>query len=142
MARAYRLAATIVVAVLTLPLISAQRVSSDYEAFFTERTMRVDLWHTGGPTGEVVAFDKAVDDGAWPGSRTNLVDPLNLGSMQFELRDPETSRVLFSRGYASVYMEWESTGENRTDAKTFGESLRFPWPKAPVRFSPVDSHSM
>ena len=41
--------------------------------------------------------------------------------MQFEIRDPQTSRVLFSRGYASIYMEWASTGEPRTEAKTFGE---------------------
>jgi hypothetical protein len=133
MARTTRLAAALVVAILTVPLLSAQPAPSPFDAFFTERTMRLDLWHTGGPKGEVVAVDKAVDDGAWPGSRTNLVDGLNLGSMQFEVRDPDTSRVLFSRGYASIYMEWESTGEQRTDAKTFAESLRFPWPKAPVQ---------
>ena len=128
-----RLAACCTITLLTLPLLSAHQARAGFDAFFTDRTMRLDLWHTGGPKGEVVAADKAVDDGAWPGSRTNLVDGLNLGSMQFEVRDPETSRVLFSRGYASIYMEWESTGENRTSARTFPESLRFPWPKAPVQ---------
>src|ERR1019366_2437422 len=37
--------------------------SGAFEARFTDRTMRVDLFHTGGPKGETVAFDRAVDDG-------------------------------------------------------------------------------
>jgi hypothetical protein len=97
--------------------------------------MRVDLWHTGGPAGEVIAYEKAVDDGPWPGSRTSLVDELNLGTHRFEVRDAGSGRVLFSRGYASVYAEWESTPEAKKTARTFGESVRFPWPKAPVQVS-------
>ncbi|HQR45183.1 MAG TPA: M64 family metallopeptidase [Thermoanaerobaculia bacterium] len=108
---------------------------SPYDAAFTGRTMRVDFWHTGGPPGEIVAFEKAVDDGAWAGSRTRLVDELNLGTYRFEVRDPASGRVLFARGYASVYAEWESTPEAKKTVRTFGESLRFPWPKAPVQVS-------
>ena len=40
-----------------------------------DKTMRVDYFHTGGPkSGETVALDRVVNDGAWPGSRTQLVD--------------------------------------------------------------------
>ena len=85
-------------AVLSLGLLGASPVPSPFDAAFTARTMRVDLFHTGGPGGEVVAFDRAVDDGEWPGSRTRLVDDLNLGAYLFEVLDPETNRVLFSRG--------------------------------------------
>lgn len=122
-------------AVLSLLTISAAPAPSPYNAAFTGRTMRVDFWHTGGPAGEVVAFEKAVDDGPWAGSRKNLVDDLNLGTYRFEVRDPETGRVLFSRGTSSVYAEWESTPEAKKTARTFGESVRFPWPKAPVQVS-------
>ena len=42
--------------------------------------MRVDYFHTGGPkSGEIVALDRVVNDGAWAGSRTQLVDATNLG---------------------------------------------------------------
>jgi hypothetical protein len=119
-------------AVLSLLTVSATPPSA-YDAAFTSRTMRVDFWHTGGPPGEIVAFEKAVDDGPWAGSRTHLVDELNLGAYRFEVRDPRTGRVHFSRGYASVYAEWELTPEAKKAARTFAESLRFPWPKAPVQ---------
>jgi hypothetical protein len=104
-----------------------------FDAAFTRRTMRLDLFHTGGPKGEVVAVDRAVDDGPWAGSLTRLLDDTNLGTYFFEVRDPKTNRALFSRGYSSMYAEWESTGESKKTARTFSESLRFPWPKGPVQ---------
>ncbi len=101
---------------------------------FTARTMRLDLLHTGGPRGEVVAVAAggAVDDGPWSGSLTRLLDDTNLGTHFFEVRDPRTNRVLFSRGYSSLYAEWETTSEPKKVSRTLSESLRFPWPKAPV----------
>ncbi|MFI5180532.1 MAG: M64 family metallopeptidase [Thermoanaerobaculia bacterium] len=130
-----RRAVVSILASLSLLLISATPAPSPFDAAFTGRTMRVDLWHTGGPAGEVLAYEKAVDDGPWPGSRTNLLDDLNLGTYRFEVRDPKRNSVLFSRGYSSVYAEWESTPEAKKTERTFGESLRFPWPKGPVQVS-------
>jgi len=120
-------------ALLSLGLLGAAPVPSPFDAAFTARTMRVDLFHTGGPGGEVVAFDRAVDDGEWPGSRTRLVDDLNLGAFLFEVVDPATNRVLFSRGYSSIFGEWETTDEAKRASRTFPESLRFPWPIRPVQ---------
>src|SRR4051794_16197594 len=49
------------------------QVSTDFASRFTGDTMRVDYFHTGGPgSGEVIALDRVVNDGAWPGSRTQL----------------------------------------------------------------------
>jgi hypothetical protein len=107
--------------------------SSSFDVRFTGRTMRVDLFHTGGPKGEVVALDRCVDDGPWPGSRTRLLEETNLGSHLFELRDVRTNRAIFSRGYSSIYSEWEQTEEARRIARTFAESLRIPWPREKVR---------
>ena len=41
--------------------------------------------------------------------------------------------MIYSRGFASIYGEWETTAEYRTLHRTFPESLRFPWPKVPVQ---------
>ena len=105
---------------------------SPYDRSFPFGTMRVDYFHTGGPAGEVVAPDRIVDDGAWPGSRTRLIDDTNLGKYMFEVVDTATSQVVYSRGFASIYGEWETTPEIRSVSRTFHESLRFPWPRGPV----------
>jgi hypothetical protein len=104
-----------------------------YEAVFTDATMRVDYLQTGGRGIEAVALDRIVNDGPWPGSRTNLVDETNLGKYLFEVVDRGTNRVIYSRGFASLYGEWETTPEAREIHRTFSGTLRFPWPKFPVQ---------
>jgi hypothetical protein len=105
----------------------------DFDAHFIDKTMRVDIFHTGGMGEEIIALDRVVSDGPWPGSRTILIDELNLGKYLVEVIDPKTNRVLYSRGFATIYGEWETTGEARRTHQTFHESLRFPWPKHPVQ---------
>ena len=95
--------------------------------------MRVDYFHTGGKGVELFSLDRIVDDGVWAGSRTRLVDDTNLGKYFFEVVDKASSRAVYSRGFASIYGEWETTPEVRQANRTFHESLRFPWPKGAVR---------
>ncbi|HET9384248.1 MAG TPA: peptidase M64 N-terminal domain-containing protein, partial [Gemmatimonadales bacterium] len=47
-----------------------------FDTYFTDRTMRVDYVHSGGLGQEIVALERVVGDGPWPGSRTRLVDDL------------------------------------------------------------------
>ena len=95
--------------------------------------MRVDYFHTGGRGQEIVSLDRVVADGAWAGSRTHLLDDTNLGKYFFEIVDTATNGVIYSRGFASIYGEWETTPEAGQLHRTFHESLRFPWPRQPVQ---------
>ncbi|HWS56075.1 MAG TPA: IgA Peptidase M64 [Pyrinomonadaceae bacterium] len=100
----------------------------------TTRTMRLDFYHTGNSAGEVFSLDRVVVEPlAWPGSPRRPVDDTNLGKYLFEVRDAKTGRVLYSRGFASIYGEWETTDEAKSVRRTFHESLRFPSPEAPVK---------
>jgi hypothetical protein len=111
----------------------AQQAATSFQEHFTDKTMRADYYHTGGMGQEIVSLERVVSDGPWPGSRTQLVDRTNLGKYLFEVIDPSTNQVLYSRGFASIYGEWETTGEARSIHRTFHESLRFPWPRHPVQ---------
>ena len=104
-------------------------------SFDFDRTLRVDYLHSGGPGGEAVELDAVIVEGEWPGNRTQLIDPTNLGKYYVEVVDPVSGRVLYSRGFASIYGEWETTPEFRTGRRMFRESVRFPWPGATVRVS-------
>jgi hypothetical protein len=112
---------------------SAQQAARGFDGYFADKTMRVDYFHSGGIGQEIVALDRVVSDGSWPGSRTRLVDDTNLGKYLFEVIDRATNMVIYSRGFASIYGEWETTAEYKTLHRTFPESLRFPWPKLPVQ---------
>lgn len=121
-----RLKALLLFVLAALPLAAAD--------FDFGRTMRVDYFHTSTPKGdEIVALQGVVNDGPWPGSRTRLIDTSNLGKYYFEVVDRDTNQVVYSRGFASVYGEWETTPEAKERPATFHESLRFPWPAKPVQ---------
>lgn len=97
-------------------------------------TLRVDYFHTGNAREERFALDRVVlEPLPWPGMPERAIDETNLGKYFFEVVDRVTRRVLYSRGFASVYGEWETTGEAAEMDRTFSESLRFPRPAAPVQ---------
>jgi hypothetical protein len=95
--------------------------------------MRLDYYHTGDATSEVFSVDRVVIEPLpWPGHPSQAIDSSNLGKYLFEVRDAKTKQLLYSRGFASIYGEWETTDEAKTVKRTFQESLRFPAPTAPV----------
>src|SRR5688572_21770523 len=112
------------------PVAPIAPIAPDFD--FT-RTIRVDYFHSGGPGGEVLELDAVIAEGEWPGSRTQLIDTTGFGKYLLEVIDPSSNRVLYSRGFATIYGEWETTPEFRAKARTFHESVRFPRPNAPVR---------
>ena len=96
-------------------------------------TMRIDYYHTGDASQEVFSVDRIVIEPLpWPGSPAQAIDSSNLGKYLFEVRDAKTKQLLYSRGFASIYGEWETTDEAKTSKRTFQESLRFPAPATPV----------
>jgi IgA peptidase M64/peptidase M64-like protein len=112
---------------------AAAAAGASFADLFLDKTMRVDYFHTGNRGEEIVALDRIVSDGPWPGSRTRLIDTTNLGKYYFEVIDRETNQAIYSRGFASLYGEWETTDAAREQPGTFHESLRFPWPKKAVQ---------
>lgn len=104
----------------------------DFDSNFDEKTMRLDFFHTGNSESEHFAVDRVLSDGIWAGSKKVLIDELELGPYFYEVLDKETKVLLYSRGFANIFGEWQTTPEAEIKTGTFHESLRFPWPKKPV----------
>src|SRR5687768_7115631 len=98
------------------------------------RTMRVDYSHSGNANEERFAVERVVlEPLEWPGNPAGATDDTNLGKYFFEVVDSASHRVLYSRGFASIYGEWETTGEAKQREQTFSESFRFPAVTSPVQ---------
>lgn len=98
------------------------------------RTLRVDYAHTGDAVSETFGLVRVVEEPLpWPGDPAKALDASNLGKYFFEVDDRATGQVLYSRGFASIFGEWETTDEAKGLRRTFEESLRFPEPDRPVR---------
>jgi hypothetical protein len=107
-----------------------------FDAWFVDKTMRVDYFHTGHAAQEAFALDQVYDQGLWAGSRTHLVDPFNLGRYTVKVFDDATGTLIFSKGFDSYFGEYKtSDGGLKGVARTYHESALLPYPKKPVRFT-------
>lgn len=99
-------------------------------------TMRLDYYHTGNSKQEFFSVDRVqIEALPWPGDLTKTIDESNLGKYFFEVRDQKSKQLLYSRGFASIFGEWETTDEAAKMMRSFSESLRFPAPEAPVEIT-------
>ncbi len=90
-------------------------------------TMRVDYFHSGNVQSELFSLDRVVIEPlAFPGNLGRPIDATLRGKYAFEIVNPETLDIAWSRSFSSIYGEWETTGEARTMHRTFHESVRFP----------------
>ena len=100
------------------------------------RTLRVDYYHTGNSHEEWFSLDRVVlEPLEWPGNLNKAIDESQLGNYLFEVRERGSGKLLYSRGFNSVFVEWKTTEEALHGNRTFSESLRFPSPDAPVEVS-------
>jgi hypothetical protein len=100
------------------------------------RTLRVDYYHTGNAHEEWFGLDRVVlEPLEWPGNPHHAIDETHLGNYMFEVRERSSGKLLYSRGFNSVFGEWKTTEEALHANRTFSESLRFPGPETPVEVS-------
>lgn len=96
-------------------------------------TLRVDIQHSGDAKTEHYALERVVVEPLpWPGNPARPLDDSNRGSQKFEVVDPDSGKVLYSRGYSTVFGEWRTTDEAQATQRSLQESLRFPMPARPV----------
>src|SRR5215475_14606639 len=102
--------------------------------FGASATMRLDYYHTGTASQETFSVDRIVIEPLpWPGNPKKNIDETNLGKYLFEVSDRASNRLLYSRGLASIYGEWETTDEAKNASRSFSELLRFARPDKPVQ---------
>jgi IgA peptidase M64/peptidase M64-like protein len=116
--------------VVALLLLSARAAAA------APATLRVDYYHTGNDQQEWLSVDRIVIEPLpWPGNAARPIDTTNSGKYLFEVIDAASGQLVYSRGFSSIYGEWETTAEAKAMNRTFSESLRFPAPEKPARVS-------
>jgi hypothetical protein len=110
----------------------AGQQTSTFDAAFTGATLRFDYHHAGCASEEHIAPAGFRLEGPWPGSRSALLDDSGMGRYRFVVEDAASHAPLYSRGFCSIYGEWETTGEAKHSWRAIEESQRFPEPRKPV----------
>lgn len=112
----------------SLPAYSQQHFKSNFN---TER-LRLDFALSGDADTMMVIKTCFFREPIWGGSRINLVDTFQYGDMLVEMKDPLTGEIIYSRGFSTIFQEWQTTGEASEHDTLFTETIVMPFPKRPV----------
>jgi hypothetical protein len=125
----------IFLAILCLvPSLACAQAGLEFDKYFRDLTMRVDVFHTGNAQEEMLTIDRVIQEGAWAGNPLRTVTPFELGRYQLRVSDAASGFLIYSKGFDSYFGEYKTTEPGTKGIKkTFAESLLFPFPKNKVR---------
>ena len=119
---------------LLLPLLGFAQATTEFDRYFVDRTLRVDVFHTGDAREEFFTLDRLIQEGPWAGNPRRLLAPVELGRYLLRVRDAATGTLLYSKGFDSYFGEYKTTEPAAAGVKkTFAESLLIPYPRDKVR---------
>ena len=106
--------------------------SPSFDAYFLDRTLRIDFFHTGDGEEEVIALDRIHELDLWAGRHDRLIEPFGVGRYRATLIDVATNRTLFTRGFDSYFGEYKTTAPAKAGkVRTYHETVLAPRPKKP-----------
>jgi hypothetical protein len=115
-----------------LLFISVSYPQINFDDFFENKSLRLDYVHTGDSVNDFYSIDELIEEPFWGGSKVNLIDKFPYGKYRFEVYDEELNKLIYSRGYSTLFSEWQSIEEAKYTVKSFSETVTFPFPKKPV----------
>ena len=103
-----------------------------FEDYFVPKTMRLDFYHAGDAKSEFYYVDEVIEEPYWAGNKNYLVDAREMGNQVFKVVDKASGKVIYSRGYSTLFSEWQATAEAQQTSKAMPEGVVFPYPKNDV----------
>ncbi|HUX58748.1 MAG TPA: M64 family metallopeptidase [Bacteroidales bacterium] len=107
---------------------------SVFEKYFTNKVLRFDFVLAGNSDNTFVYPVGMKEEPFWAGSNTNLTDPFNYGNFKYEVFDDVNNLLIYSRGFCTLFQEWQTTSEAKISNRSFYEVATMPFPKEKIRF--------
>ncbi len=105
--------------------------SQNYDKYFENKGLRVDLYQSGNSELEIITLKEMVAEKYFSGNKNKLIDNLNLGYYFVKVYNSQ-NEVIYSRGFSTLFQEWQSTKEAESINKSFPISVKIPFPKENV----------
>ena len=61
-----------------------------------------------------------------------MIDPFGYGGYYINVYDKAGKELIYSRGFNTLFEEWRSTEQAKTETQSWTNSISIPYPKAPV----------
>lgn len=101
-----------------------------FDQFFEHKTLRFDYYHAGTKSDESIIPANFIQYEYYAGNPDRTIDNLNRGYYLVKVFDAKTNQLIFSRGFSSMFNEWQTTGEAASGhKKVIHETVLLPFPK-------------
>ena len=121
--------------ILSMLILSASAQGQiSFNNYFTDKVLRFDFMFSGNSQKTAVYPMGMKEEPFWAGSDINLIDPFNFGNFRYEVFDDTSNILVYSRGFSSLYQEWQTTPEAKTISRSYYEVATMPFPKKKVKF--------
>lgn len=105
----------------------------NFDDYFIHKTLRLDYIQAGDAQNSNIYFEQMKCEQNWGGNIINLIDKYNYGEYRFFVYDMNTMKLIYSRGYSTLFQEWQTSDEAKTISRSFYETIVFPFPKKTVK---------
>jgi hypothetical protein len=106
---------------------------SVFETYFEKKSLRVDFALNGNAEQQTAALQQLREEPVWGGPVHNLIDLSLYGGYYVNVYDKETQKLLYSRGFNTLFEEWRTTAQAKTETQSWTNSISVPYPKKEVR---------
>lgn len=107
--------------------------AQDFATYFEPQRLRVDLVLAGNAEQQYAYLEDLHAEPQWGGSTKNLVDKFDYGEYCYKVFSVADSKLIYSRGFNTLFSEWRTTDEARHVSRAMPVSLILPMPKAALR---------
>ena len=126
--------ALIFLGIISLNAQSSKNTVATFDDYFYPKTLRVDFELGGNANSTFVFFKQMKEEPNWGGPTTNYIDPFDYGNFRYRVFDSETNKLIYLKGFGSLFEEWKATEEAKSLNKTFYQVTTMPFPKKKIRF--------
>lgn len=115
--------------IIVLFMLLSCYVKAQWQENFEEASLRIDYYHSGRFQTDYFTIQTCQRLPFYSGSHTYLIDKTNNGAYKIALFDRKTGEMVFSKGFSSLFNEWQSSEEAKNMCGNYEETMIVPYPK-------------
>lgn len=112
-----------------IPSLFAQ---TTFDTFFERKSLRIDFSLSGNAKQQSAAIEQLRKEPVWSGPLNNLIDQFYYGGYYVNIYDKATNKLIYSRGFNTLFEEWRTTDQANTETQAWTNSVSVPYPKNPI----------
>lgn len=106
----------------------------NFDSYFTDKVLRFDFMLAGNSSKTIVYQVGLKEEPIYGGSKVNLIDPFDFGNFKYEVYDFSNNKLIYSKGFCTLFQEWQTTAEAKVMQRSFYEVATMPFPKNKIKF--------